>query len=477
MTLVPESRLIVAGTAMSPARFAPGAPSEDGLRLRLSEVIAALSHALDLTEGQPVGHAQRTCAIGMEIGARLGIDSDERQALMYALLLKDAGCSHSAARMSELFAADDLALKRGFKRVDYQRIPEVLTFAARHTGPGMSKFARSGQLLRALRGLKSVGQEIVETRCERGAAVVSMIGCPPAAAQAVRSLDEHWDGAGKPFGLKGEQIPLLARIACLSQVAEIFHAADGLGASRAVVAERRGRWFDPAVADAFLSIPDDHDLWRMIRDDGAAGLIQIHERTRPDPVDENGIDLICEAFADVIDAKSPYTARHSEGVATYAAAIGGAMGMDHDQVRSLRRAGLLHDIGKLGISNSILDKPGKLTDTEYASIQAHPRFTYEILSRVSTFSGLAPAAAAHHERLDGKGYHLHLGAEYLDEMARILAVADVFEALTADRPYRGPMDPEKVLGILQGDVGTAFDGSAVEALTGVIRDAGGTLPY
>lgn len=322
-----------------------------------------------------------------------------------------------------------------------------------------------------------MGHEIVETRCERGAAVVSMIGCPPAAAEAVRSLDEHWDGAGKPLGLKGEQIPLLARIACLSQVAEIFHAADGLGASRAVVAERRGRWFDPAVADAFLSIPDDHDLWRMIRDDGAAGLIQIHEQTRPDPVDENGIDLICEAFADVIDAKSPYTARHSEGVATYAAAIGGAMGTDHDQVRSLRRAGLLHDIGKLGISNSILDKPGKLTDTEYASIQAHPRFTYEILSRVSTFSGLALAAAAHHERLDGKGYHLHLGAECLDEMARILAVADVFKALTADRPYRGPMDPEKVLGILRGDVGTAFDGAAVEALTGVIRDAGGTLPY
>ena len=447
----------VAEANPAPAGAHAGAP-------RLAEVIAALSHALDLTEGQPVGHAQRTCAIGMELGERLDLPGEQRRALLYALLLKDAGCSSSAARMTELFAADDLALKHAFKRVDFSSLSEVVAFAARHTAPGSPPLARAAQLLRALRGFRAEGQAIVETRCERGANVVAMLGCPPAVAEAVRALDEHWDGSGRPRGLTGDAIPLLARIACLAQVAEVFHAADGREAAREVVRARRGRWFDPEVADAFLAIRDGAGLWRRLADGEVAGLLAEAEDVPEDAADEARLDLIAEAFAEVIDAKSPYTASHSEGVAAYAVAIGERLGMGAEDLRSLRRAGLLHDIGKLGVSNAILDKPGRLTPAEVEAVRRHPRHTFEILSRVSAFADIAAPAAAHHERLDGRGYHLGLAADRLGPMARALAVADVYEALTADRPYRAAMEPERALGILRADAGTAFDGACVAAL-------------
>lgn len=432
----------------------------------LGEVIGALSHALDLTEGQPVGHSQRACMIGMEIAARLDLPPDVRRDLFYASLLKDAGCSSSAARMAELFETDDGPLKAEFARVDWTSATDFLRFAARNAAPDASGLARATQILRAVRGVAKEAAALNNARCDRGARIVAMMGFSAQIAAAVRALDEHWDGGGRPDGVAGEQIPLISRITCLAQTAEVFMTADGPEAARDVVRERRGKWFDPHLCDVFLSIAPDDGLWeRLVADNVSEVLRDVEPATMLASTDEEGLDRVAEAFASVVDAKSPYTARHSTGVATYAVGIGEQLGFDATRLRWLRRAGLLHDIGKLGVSNRILDKPGKLTDEEFAEVRRHPRYTYEILSRISAFSPIAEAAGAHHERLDGRGYHRGVGADQLSIEARILATADVYEALTADRPYRGPLPRDEVLAIMERDSGTAFDPECLEALT------------
>ena len=444
---------------------------------RLSEVIAALSRALDLTYGQPVGHAQRSCVIGLEIARRLGIEADARVPLLYALLLKDAGCSSSAARMTELFAADDLAVKRDLARVDWTSRGEVLGFLVHASAPGASPIARAGQVLRALRGLAAEGTGMIETRCDRGARVVAMLGCPPAAAAAVHSLDEHWDGNGRPEGLGGEEIPLFARIASLAQTAEIFYLTDGWEAAADVVRKRRGRWFDPRVADAYLSIAADDPLWPRMRDGAVIeALLADDPDGTPAMADGDRLDRIAEAFGDVIDAKSPYTARHSARVARFAVAIGAHLGLEPEALRTLRRAALLHDVGKLGLSNSILDKPGRLTAAEFAQVKMHPHYSERILSGTAAFADIVEPAASHHERLDGGGYHRGLGGGRLSTITRCLTVADVFEALTAERPYRGAMEIPDAMRVLRDGAGTAFDPACVAALAASLDQVTGAEP-
>jgi HD-GYP domain-containing protein (c-di-GMP phosphodiesterase class II) len=439
--------------------------------VRQSEVIAALSHALDMTEGHPVGQAERSCLIGMRIARELQLGEAETYALYYALLLKDVGCSSSAARMCELFGTDDIALKTHGKLVDWTKPAQVARYTSQHVAAG-GRIARAQRTLSVLRALVAEGKAIVETRCDRGAAIVKSLGFPAASSDAVRALDEYWDGRGQPFGLTGDEIPLLARIACLSQTAEVFFAAHGVTAAHEMVRERRGRWFDPELADVLFAIGPGDPLWsELARDDVAAQVRELEPADRALVLDEAGIDRICEAFADVIDAKSPFTARHSRGVATYAGLIGEELGFSRVDLRELRRAGLLHDIGKLGIPNTILDKPAKLTDEEFARIRLHPAYTEQILAGIPAFAGFAAVAAAHHERLDGRGYHRGVLAGDLPLSARVLAAADVFEALTADRPYRGPMDPDEAIAIARRDAGAALDPLCVEALTAGVERA------
>ncbi len=432
--------------------------------VRLSEIIAALSHALDLTEGQPPGHAERTCAIGMRLAADLGLGAEQRSALFYALLLKDAGCSSSAARMAMLFGTDDIELKRLGKAVDWQSASEALRFTAATIAAGEPRLVRARRFLQVVPKLKAEAGSIVGARCDRGAQIVLRLAFPAEAADAVRSLDEHWNGRGQPDGLAGERIPELARIASLAQAAEVFYVRDGLAAARTMVARRRGRWFEPRIADAFLAIPQDDPLWLELSGEGI-DLDRLGDRA--DQVlsaDDERLDEVALAFADVIDAKSAWTAQHSVDVARYAVGIGGRVGFDAVRLRDLRRMGLLHDIGKLAIPNTVLDKPGKLTDEEFALIRSHPRHTEEILSRVAVLSSFAAIAAAHHERLDGRGYHRGIAMSGLPLDARILAVADVYDALTKARPYRDAMPVAEALALMRGDVGSAFCPVAFAAL-------------
>jgi HD-GYP domain-containing protein (c-di-GMP phosphodiesterase class II) len=433
----------------------------DGTReIALSGLIGALSYALDVTEGEPPGHAVRSCLIGMRLADELGLGAGARSDLFYALLLKDAGCSANSARMAALFAADDHEAKRTSKRVDWARPFSAFVWSLRTVAPGGPLRARADRLL-AIRDEGEVTRSLMQARCDRGAEIARMLGFSDATAEAIRALDEHWDGRGQPRGLHGTEIPLAARILCLAQTVEIFHAAKGVGAAYRVAAKRAGQWFDPTLVDALGALRADVGFWASLAE---ADLSGVEPPDRALVADENRLDQIAGAFAGVIDAKSPWTRQHSDHACAIATGIAEVLGLEAAAVRDLRRAARLHDIGKLSISNRILDRPGRLTDEEYASVRQHPVITHRILERVPGFSELAPVASAHHERLDGSGYPHGLSAGDLTIPMRVLAIADVYEALTAERPYRPAWSSDRALEIIRLDVPQRLDHDAFAAL-------------
>jgi putative nucleotidyltransferase with HDIG domain len=437
--------------------------------VRVSEVLAGLSYALDLTEGQRPGHAVRSCVIGMRLADEIGLADDQRTSLFYALLMKDLGCSSNAARFAALFAADDHQLKADLKTIDWSRALTSFRYVATSVAPGQSWPRRVWRALAVFARGPEGAREVVRTRCERGADIAKLLRFSDDTVQAIRTIDEHWDGHGQPYELKGQAIPLLGRIVGFAQTVEVFLSTYGPQTAYDMAVVRRGRWFDPALVDALLSMRTDTAFWQ----DFGRGheLARIAALEPPDRVlggDEAYLDLVAEAFAKVIDAKSPWTYRHSTGVADIATSIGRKIGYGPEELRDLRRAALLHDVGKLAVSNLILDKPGKLTDAEMTIVRNHPGHTWEILNRVGCFRHLTEIAASHHERLDGNGYHRRIGSGALSTAARVLCTADICDALLATRPYRPGLAPERVMEIMGREIDVAIDRECFEALGAVL---------
>ena len=431
--------------------------ADPSVQIKLSEVISALSYALDITEGQPEGHAARTCMLGMRLARELRLPTSSSTALFYGLLLKDLGCSSNASKMCYLFGADERVAKRDIKTIDWSHVSRSVGYIARTVAPQGSILRKAAKFVQVAAGGTRQAKELVALRCERGANIAKQLELPDETAAAIRALDEHWDGHGHPDGLKAEHIPMLARILCLAQTAEVFARQQGLGAAMDMARQRSGSWFDPKLVKIFLSLRKDTNFWQEFQGcDPRAGAAAFEPKEQMLSADENSLDRIAHGFAQVIDAKSPWTFKHSEGVAQISVGIADVLGFDSAQCRTIRRAALLHDVGKLGISNLILDKPGKLTAAEFSEMKKHSRYTYEILNRVAGFRALADVASSHHERLDGKGYHRGLAGEQLSMPARILAVADMYEALAAKRPYRQDLAPEEVMQILTKNAGAGI---------------------
>ncbi len=435
-------------------------------RISLSQVLSALSHALDLTEGAPAGHTTRTCLIGMRLAEEAGVGGADRSALYYAILLKDAGCSSNAGRMAALFGSDDQWVKPRMKLVDWHKRLRLAAMTAATVGKGRSLRERI-QHFRAIAGTEDMTRDLIQIRCDRGADIARRLGFPQVTADAIRSLDEHWCGLGYARGLAGHQIPLLARISNLAQTIEAFHDKGGPRAALAVAKQRSGSWFDPDLVRIVLRWKDDEPWWRLLAGDVTAAVVAAEPSDRVMNVDEDGLDDVCRAFADIIDAKSSFTYDHSTRVADVAREMARECGLDAAEQRRIYRAALLHDIGKLGVSNGILDKDGKLTADEWECMKLHPRYTLEILQRVGAFSGFAWTASTHHEKLDGSGYPWKMTGSMLDLPSRILTVADIFDALTSDRPYRKGMNDARVSAILGEERGVKLCPVALDALDAV----------
>ncbi len=439
--------------------------------LLLSDIIGSLSYALDLTEGLPPGHCLRSCWVGMHIGQQYGMDQSALSHLYYTILLKDAGCSSNAARLFEIYETDDRKVKNDFKQVDTESLFQLGKFVMSHVGVGKSLHERVSKMLALVERGEEYAHELVSTRCERGADIARQLGFDEEVALGVRYLDEHWNGKGKPFGLAGDEIPANARIALLSQVIEVFFAANGVEFAVAEVNKRSGTWFDPDLVEAFNIARQLEGFWHgFVCDDLQNRVGKLEPHSRVIEIDEDRLDTIAEAFAKVVDAKSPYTYGHSSRVAAYTLAVAKRMGIPPARQKWLYRAALLHDIGKLGVSNGVLDKPGKLDEDEWVQVKAHAFYSEQILSRLNVFAELAQVAAAHHERLDGKGYPHGLSADKITLETRIITVADIFDAITANRPYRGPIPVPDAIAIMEKERGTAIDSDCLDALKQALPD-------
>jgi HD-GYP domain-containing protein (c-di-GMP phosphodiesterase class II) len=433
--------------------------------IHLSEVVSALSVALDLTEGQPMGHAIRSCILGMRIGEELQLSERDRSDLYYALLLKDSGCSSNSTRLYQIMGADEIKAKSEVKFEDWTKISlSGLRYLMRNVLPGAPFPQRLLRIAQVGLHLRRNNAELIATRCERGAEIARKIGLSEATANAIYSLDEHWDGGGYSECRRGEEIPLLARIMNVSQTMEVFGHRSGPRAAVKAIMDRSGRWFDPEIARIVQTLERDTQLWRRTRDANSREHVLAMEPGMALSASPERIDSICHAFAQVIDAKSPYTFHHSVGVAEASRAIATQMNLSQTVCNLIWRAALLHDIGKLSVSNAILEKPGDLSPSEWEIVRLHPRYTRIILRNIRGFDELAFVAGAHHERLDGTGYPEGLSADRMTLPARIIAVADVYQALSEKRPYRESLPLDIVFGIMDRDVPVRLDADCLDAL-------------
>ena len=385
-----------------------------GEAISLSEVISALSYALELTEGSVRGHAQRSCMVGMRIGRKIGLGAAEMDSLYYALLLKDVAGNN-------------------FEGLD------------------MAQAA---------------------LRCSRGASIMRKLGMDELAAEAVRCAEERWDGGGIPDRLRGEEIPLLARICAVARYLDIVASGGGVQRAMYALAERSGTWFDPALVCVAESLDARGALWaNCFWDDDQDEMQRVVAELDPGRrayLEAAEIDRVCEAFADVVDAKSHFTFSHSMGVADAARGIAERVGLRADRVQLVRRAALLHDIGKLSVSNRILDKVGGLNAQEWRAVRRHPGYTQRILEHVGPFREIAVIAGQHHEKLDGTGYPNRMMGRDLSLEARIVAVADIYGALSEDRPYRAGLEFEQIVPIMKELAPKKLDRDCVEALVDVV---------
>jgi putative nucleotidyltransferase with HDIG domain len=442
------------------------APVSSPTQLRMSDLISALSYALDLTEGQPMGHAVKCCLLSMRLAEILQLTVEQKSDLYYATLLKDTGCSSNAARMYEILGGDERKAKQEIKSTDWTRVSfEGLEYLLRNVMPGRSRLERVFAIASVATSRDAQTRELIGMRCDRGAQIARKVGFSEAMSSAIYSLDEHWNGKGFPAGLKGEDIPPISRIMNLCQTLEVFVTLNGVQDAFQVLRDRSGSWFDPEMVKAAAGLENDEQLWKIFQEDRVREeVIGLEPGSGLIYVDESGLDNVCEAFASVIDIKSPYTHTHSRGVTSVAVAICQRLRLAEEEVRLVRRAALLHDIGKLSVPNNILDKPGKLTATEWETVRLHPYYTQRILERIRGFQHLAFVASSHHERLNGAGYFRNLQGAQIPMSSRAIAVADVYDALSSKRPYRGAVAKSEVFRIMSADVPHALDGDCFAAL-------------
>ncbi|MYR05293.1 HD domain-containing protein [Gordonia sp. SID5947] len=427
---------------------------------RRVEVLAGLSVAIDLGLGQPAEHMLRSAVIACRLADRLGLDRAQRATTYYATLLMWIGChadSHEYAR----WFGDDIAVRRDAYLVDWSGIP-YLRFLLGNVGRGEPLGYRVKTMATLFRDARGQLATLVHSHCMSAAALARHVGLGPDVERAIAFTYERFDGGGLPAGAAGDDIPIEMRVAQVADVAEVHHRTYGLDGAVAMAGSRRGGHFDPVVVDAFVA--DAESMLAVAGDDPWSDAITL----APDwemALDDAGLDALVTAIGDFGDLKCPFSLGHSRNVATLAGAAAGQMGMSSAEVDIVRRAGHLHDIGRIGVSSQIWSKPAELTGAEWERVRMHPYLTDRVLMRIPGFGAVAAIARSHHEHLDGSGYPLGVGGAALGRSQRLVAAAVAYQSATEPRPYRDAFTDEDAAARLtrRADRG-ALDGDCVEAV-------------
>jgi HD-GYP domain-containing protein (c-di-GMP phosphodiesterase class II) len=436
-------------------------PSQSAESIRLAEVVAALSIATDLGTGQPLEHALRTAVLAVRLGELAGASTEELADTYYVALLHASGCTSNGHEAAQLFG-DDIAHRAAFYLVDPTNPAEVLEFYRSNVGLGRPPEVRSKMIEDAIANAAPRAREAFATMCEVAQRFALWLGLGPGVQDPLEYVFARWDGRGFP-AVAGEAIPFPMRLLHVARDASLFLSAGGAEAACGVLERRTGEAYDPELAelavrnfgDMFAEL-DETRIWELALD------------SEPAPVEwvaGDRIDAAFAAIAAITGLKSPWLRKHPTGVAELAEAAAWRVGLPPESVTLVRRAALAHDLGRVGVTNAIWEKPGGLGFGEWERVRLHPHYSERAFAQSPALAPIGLLAGSHHERLDGSGYHRGSRGAALDQPARILAAADSYSAMREARPHRAALDgPAAEAELLREAEEGRLDPDAVDAV-------------
>ncbi|HVM14998.1 MAG TPA: HD domain-containing phosphohydrolase [Egibacteraceae bacterium] len=426
----------------------------------LAELLAALSVATDLGMGQEPEKAVRACLVATHLARAMDVPERDVHDVYYCTLLQHLGCTAPAHETTHLFG-DDLAVLPQAERTDEASLRETLalmTLVGKGTGMG-----RVRHLARTLGAGKEGPGRIMRAVCEVGARLADRLGLGGGVRDGLFHAVETWDGRHGVHGLAGQDIAQPARFSAVATQAVIFDRLGGKGAAMEMVRRRAGAWFDPAVAATFTRMGEGVLRWLADVDVWAEVIAAEPQPARHIPASR--LDTVAAAFADMVDLKTPFTLGHSSGVAEVAAGAAQRLELSAGQVERIRLAALLHDLGRVAMPNAVWEKPGPLTTSQWEGVRLHAYHGERILARSTLLEPLGRIVGRHHERQDGSGYHRGATGAELSVEARLLGVADAFQAMTQPRPHRPALEPAEAASLIESSaVAGSFDPECARAV-------------
>ena len=407
--------------------------------LSLGELVAVLTLGQDSSFGQPLESQMRSTLLAIWLAESAGLGTEVAGTAYWCAQLRYLGCTAHAHEVSVMFG-DDIETRARTLAYDASNPAEVLRDAVTFGLPDIKGIARVGAVISILAGGRKFAQMNFRSGCEAADLLAARLGMGPPVREALACTFERWNGKGQPNGVRGERIPLAMRIVHLTHDAEALARLRSPAEAIPLIRQRSGRAYDPALVAEFLPVAAEF-LDRLDKLDPWDAVLAAEPGPRRMLCGED-LDSALEVAADFIDLKSPYTAGHSRQVAALAAGGCQRAGLPTAEVVRVRRAGLVHDFGRTAVPNSIWDKPAALTRAEFDRVQLHPLLTEQMLRRAGALGALNPLAASHHENADGSGYVKGLTAAQVSPAARILAVADRYQAMTQERAHRPALTPQ-----------------------------------